>query len=313
MARRWWSHFTRSWRLYPGLQFTTVLVLSSTMTIFVLLLGIASNLSSVLATMGDQVRVSLYLSDSEDLQATQGRVQDFLKQFPAVTKSEYVSKDLALQQFKKEMTDWSWELIEEEGNPLPASFEVTLDPTLQKAQLLRFLEVFKSKAADMEDIDEVSYGQSWLMGYSSLVRAFSQANWFFLCTLLFASLLVVGNTIRHSISQRREEIEILELVGASRSMIQWPFVFEGVMTGLIASAFAAVLSLLVTQVFQSAFSESLGFLGVGTIVPAVTPGNLVALVLGGALIGGFGAYVCIRRMAGGWVATQRIYSLQDYK
>ena len=43
MARRWWSHFTRSWRLYPGLQFTTVLVLSSTMTIFVLLLGIASN------------------------------------------------------------------------------------------------------------------------------------------------------------------------------------------------------------------------------------------------------------------------------
>ena len=109
---------------------------------------------------------------------------------------------------------------------LPASIEAVIAPGMEAGKQIEALKQAAALVKNLAGVTDVSYGQSWVENYSALVALLQQLGincyfdiWFF--------LLIVGNSIRHAISQRIEEIEILELVGATRLMIQLPYIFEG--------------------------------------------------------------------------------------
>ena len=126
------------------------------------------------------------------------------------------------------------------GNPLPASFEISLvDPQAVDKVATRF--------NGNSIVDEVRYGKEIadkLFTFTSQFRNFLVG---FIVLLGIVSVLLISNTIRLSIFARKREVEIMKLVGATNWFIRWPFIIEGVTVGLVGAVFAAVVVLVLNS------------------------------------------------------------------
>ena len=114
----------------------------------------------------------------------------------------------------------------------------------------------------------------------------------FVALLAVASILLISNTIRLSIFARRREVEIMRLVGATNWFIRWPFVMEGVFTGLVGATGAVIMVLLVQNFFVNNIVEQMPFLGAET-VPLFW--LLLFIIGGGGVLGSVGSGLALRR------------------
>jgi cell division transport system permease protein len=170
------------------------------------------------------------------------------------------------------------------------------------------LESLAQTIKEIPRVEDVSYGQSWVRNYASFVDTLTAVGLVMAGILLSGSLFVIGNSIRAAVAARREEVEILELVGATSSMIRRPFVVEGFAMGAIASICALALNVGL-HFWQKSMMES--SLVMARIVPLVEFLDLVTIlgfVVVGGLLGGFGAWLSVRRINDGWSARQGIES-----
>jgi cell division transport system permease protein len=112
--------------------------------------------------------------------------------------------------------------------------------------------------------------------------------------LAVAAAFTVANVVRLGAVARRQEIEIMQLVGAPALYVRGPFVAEGVLQGGAGALLAAILLWLIFYFLQARYAGALsGALGVSGL-SLMTPGLAVVLVTGGMLIGCFGGYVAAR-------------------
>ncbi len=114
----------------------------------------------------------------------------------------------------------------------------------------------------------------------------------FVVLLAVASILLISNTIRLSIFARRREVEIMRLVGATNWFIRWPFIMEGVFTGVVGATGAMVMFLLVQNYFVDKIISQMPFLGADTVP---TFWLLLFIVGGGCLLGSLGSGLALRR------------------
>ena len=115
-----------------------------------------------------------------------------------------------------------------------------------------------------------------------------------LAVLTVISVVIVMNTIRTAVYHRRQEIELMKLVGATEWFVRGPFVVEGVMTGVIAASLAVGLLLAAYRPFVERFQSELFFLPL-SYDPRFVPVLAQDLLLAGALLGAVGGYVSVRR------------------
>jgi len=175
------------------------------------------------------------------------------------------------------------------GNPLPASFEISLiDP--QSVSVVA--ERIKSQFEPL--IDEVKYGQEYtekLFGFTNKMRAFMLA---FIVLLGIVAVLLISNTIRLSIFARKREVEIMKLVGATNWFIRWPFVIEGVTVGFLGALVAVVVVLVVNHYLAGWVRSAITFL---TVPLDAVPYVLITIVLlaVGVVIGALGSAIGLRR------------------
>ena len=123
-------------------------------------------------------------------------------------------------------------------NPLPASLEITLTPESRSSEGLAML------VADLDGvrgIDELGYGTEWVEGYARAVALIRGIGIGIGVVLALATQLIVSNTIRLAVYARRDEIEILRLVGAGRSFVSIPFMVEGFVQGSLGGLIAVAL------------------------------------------------------------------------
>ncbi|MFP6655616.1 MAG: FtsX-like permease family protein, partial [Myxococcota bacterium] len=130
-------------------------------------------------------------------------------------------------------------------------------------------------------IDELAHGQEWIEGYARAVALFRTAVLFISIVLGLAALLIVANTIRLALYSRRDELEILSLVGASRTFVRVPFMLEGTIQGLLGGLIALLTI----------------FLAFELVLPQVRMG--LELILGRADLRFFSAAESIRLVASG--------------
>lgn len=307
MMREYMKSFRRSWVHHTGMQLATLSVLCATFFVVVFTLAISVNLKRLLAQWGDSVQMIVYIQDSIS-PAQMTELREKLKNDDRFKSVEYVAKEQATASFKQQMASYAPDLLAdaEFANPFPASFQLKIrDDLASSAGLAKFLEVAAEGLTKLAGVEDVSYGQGWIKNYAAFVRALSASGWTVVVVLLAGSLFVISNSVRASIAARREEIEILELVGATNTMIRAPYVFEGALTGLIAAAIALATNFVVYSweigLLRSTFAFSrlvstLGFLG-----PLV---SLIVLVVG-AILGALGAYVTVCQINDGWSASRR--------
>ncbi len=236
----------RSWRQHLGMQMATLVVLASTLSVVVFVLAISINLQRILTVWGERVQISAYLEDNISQRNLEMLIAD-IKALPQIADVQYVTKKMAADQFREQMASYAPDLLDdsEYATPFPANLKIRLKDGTQSETYVQDLEGLAQLIGKKDGVEDVSYGQSWVKNFATFVSALRASGLLLGLILLVGSVLVIGNAIRTSISSRKQEIEIMELVGATASMIRRPFMVEGAAMGLLASVIALGVNALV--------------------------------------------------------------------
>ena len=207
---------------------------------------------------------------------------------PTVRSVDFVSKDEALAQFRERLRERGQ--VDLTGyldrNPLPASLEVKLVDPRDYDQVVQLLQ---NHSRVVDDVVQVQQLVSELTTVTGVLRT---GGIVLLGLVGFVVLFIIVNTIRLAVVARREEIEIMRLVGASDAFIRWPFIFEGAFVGLLGAAAAlAIIALVSGPVSDFMY----GFFRVLPIELGSLQSDMVLLVVGtGFGVGVLGSWLSVR-------------------
>jgi cell division transport system permease protein len=252
-----------------------------------LLLGHA--LQQVLDAYRQRVSVlSISIADDTPLAA----IYDFRDQLmvrPEVVGVGFVTKEEELRRFAADPRNQ--QLLEQlEGNPVSARLEVRLARLSDVGRVDALARQWRG--ADRSD--PTDYQGDFVTNMSRLQAWLTVGGLGLLAVLTVISVAIVMNTIRTAVYHRRQEIEVMKLVGATEWFVRGPFVVEGVMTGVIAAGLALGVLLVAYRPFVVAFQSALFF------IPLSYDPRFVAvlgrdLLLAGGLMGAVGSYIGVRR------------------
>jgi cell division transport system permease protein len=265
----------------------------STLTIAVALcvlggfLIVTTNLERFGSELSAAAEMSVYLQD-DVTPAQRTAIEAVLAPGDLVEGRDYFSKPDALRRFKQTFSDLASTIDGLDQNPLPASYEVRLRPT--PAARAR-LDDLGARLRAMPGIADVRYDQQWLSRLVSGINVVRGVGFVLVCLLTVAAALTVANVVRLALFARRDEIEIMQLVGAPSVFIRGPFVMEGVLQGglgaIIALAVLAIAFFAVKARYLAPLASAMNVSG----VLFLSPGLAVALVAGGMAVGCIGGLV----------------------
>ncbi len=261
----------------------------------VLILGgafllVITNLSGLLDRWGQDVQVSCYLRDDladDALFAIKAEIEAM----PEVVSVRYVSKEEALERFGDAVDGMDRILADLDSNPLPASLEVRLRPELQEPGKVADVASRLSRP-EFEDMD---WSQEWVERFHTFLGLLRLSALVLGTLLLAAAVFLVNTTIRLAIHARRDELEIIQLVGGTRWFARTPFLVEGACLGVGGAVVAlGVLPLLYRYAFVQ-LQDSLGMLLTPGVVGFLPGPTLAALVCAGLAVGLLGAFTSVIR------------------
>ena len=250
------------------------------------------NMEELLDQFGDDLRVTAYLESGVSGEALRA-LTDRVLAIPGVEDVESLSQDEALERFRASVGSGSALLDGLDINPLPASLEISLSDDRRSAE---GMEAVANVIEGLAGVESLSSGRDWVEGYLRAVALVRAVGMGLGIILALATLLIVSNTIRLGVLARRDELEILSLVGASRSFVQTPFLLEGVVQGAAGGAIALGLLYALFRFALPGFEFGLELL-VGTAPRFFSSGEALILVAGGAGLGLFGSAAAL---SGGW-------------
>jgi cell division transport system permease protein len=248
------------------------------------------NFRTFAAYWGSQVHMVIYLRDNlspERLEA----LRLALSQASETASLEYTSKDQALQQLRTRLGEGVSILDGLQTNPLPASFTVTIRDEFRRPELLRESVERYRQLPEIEDID---YGERWLERFHTLVWSLEIGVIGIGGIMGAAVMFIIATTVRLALYTRADEIEIMQLVGATLWFIKFPFFLEGVLQGVLGASLAVGLcyglfSLLMTWI------KPMGELFLDfSLIQFLPPSVIASMLLGGALLGGLGSLFSLR-------------------
>jgi cell division transport system permease protein len=143
-------------------------------------------------------------------------------------------------------------------------------------------------------VTDVDYGREWLDRIEALARGVRTFGAGALLAVLAAALLVVANTIRLAVYARRDEIEIMKLVGATDRYVRAPFLLEGALQGLFGSALALGAIFSIQRWLLPRATQAFTF-AAGAISPHVVAGQYASLLGIGTLVGFLGSWLAVSR------------------
>ncbi|MBI3015218.1 MAG: ABC transporter permease [Candidatus Tectomicrobia bacterium] len=234
---------------------------TSAVTVSMVILGafglLLTNLERALENLGEQVRVVVFLRD--DLTPTQrSRLEDTLRRQSEVERFRFVSKEEAYAQFTQSFPGNRNLLAGIEGNPLPASYLVSLKGEFRQGRDLERLSRTLSSVAGIEDVE---YGKKWLERFEAVVATVRVAGIVIGSLLGFSVLFIIASSIQRSMAQRQEELEVLQWAGATRTMMRMPILCEGAFLGGCCAVLALALLGALFWALQSRLNLSAPFLG----------------------------------------------------
>jgi cell division transport system permease protein len=209
------------------------------MTLFVFggFLIVQENLQGLLKGWGRQIEIFAYLKEGLSAADYQALVAE-VRSYPEIESVRYVSKERAWEEFKKSLGSQSGLLDGLDRDILPSSLEVTLRPEYREHSSV---ESLATRLKNLRGVSEVEFPQEWVEKLNFLVWGVQWAKWIVGALLFVATFLIVGNTAKLAILARKDEIEIMRLVGAGTGLVRAPFIIEGMMQGLAGAAFALLL------------------------------------------------------------------------
>ena len=281
------------WRT-PFATFMTAAVIAIALALPAGLHVLLQNVQKLSTGWEGTAQMSLFLKQG----VSEARIKDLadkLRDWDGVADVRYVSREQALAEFR-ELSGFGGALDSLDDNPLPAVLVVR--PTAEAAEPAK-MEILLAKVKDLEPVDLAQLDMEWVRRLAGIIEVGKRGVLLLGTLLAMAILLVVGNTIRLTILNRREEIVVTKLIGATNAFIRRPFLYTGFWYGLMGAVLAWVLVSVLLGLLSDPVSRlsflynsqfSLGGLDLETVV----------LLLGSGIVLG---------LAGSWLAVGR--HLQD--
>jgi len=222
------------WRHSPGVNLLATVTLSATLALAGLVLLVLSNLERELELQRADVRVHVFLRDDADPEAVDALAAE-LSAMPGVAGVDRVDQEEALRRYR----EWAGSLAgladELATNPLPASLEVTLVPGPQaQEQGEAILAAVRGRPA----VEEGRFERDWLAKLEALLDLARLGGSGLALVVFGAVIFVMASVLRLAVYARKDEIEIMLLVGATPAFVRGPFLVAGLGQGIVASVLA---------------------------------------------------------------------------
>jgi cell division transport system permease protein len=269
----------------------TVGTISLALLIAALFLLVYVNLEGMAEGWSEKVQVTVYF-DREPAPLAVAALKGRVKAIPGTTKVVFVSQQEAEKRLRNRLKGQESLLEGITPEVLPASLEISLDRGHRESAAVAAYVVALKR---IQGISEVQYGEEWVQRFNSFMNLFRLMGGLLGSFLALAVLFIVSNTIKLTIYARKDELELLGLVGATRFFIKAPFLIEGVLQG----ALGAALSLAALLGCYFAFLKNAGsFLGVNPATAGLSflpVSYLAAILCGGVLLGFIGSLTSLKR------------------
>ena len=275
------------WR-NPISSVMTMAVLGVSLSLPAALQVLVKNAETITQSWNSAAEISLFVDEGRSEKSIQSLITR-LKVYPEVAEVNYINRDQALEEFQR-LSGFGEALSYLDSNPLPAVVMVT--PSLKYSSP----EGARELLTKLEQEAEVSFGRldiEWLERLQAVVKLLERTVLAIAALLVLAVVLVIGNTIRLAIMNRRTEIEVMKLVGATEAFIQRPFLYTGIWFGIIGGVLAWVIINLLVWYLDFALAELLGLYGSQLHMESLTLTELGQLVLLASFLGWLGSYLSV--------------------
>lgn len=251
---------------------------------------VTTNLQQFVRQWMESAELSVFLRD--DIGETEREaVRSRLSGDAGVLSVDYLSKEAALERFRSDFPELADVSSTIGTNPFPASFEVRLRPGSGVADTAAALS---DAVTPLDGVADVQFDRRWLERVLSLIAGVRAAGYAVTVVLLLGAAFTVTAVVRLSLHARRDELDIMQLVGAPMGFIRGPFIIEGLLLGGIGS----VVALLVLRAGFWALQgwirgESVGVLGGGTLV-FLGAAEILLLATAGLVVGALAGAIASR-------------------
>jgi cell division transport system permease protein len=259
---------------------------------FGLFLLTAENLTKLVGQWTENVQVNVFMQKHTQRKDST-RLESIIKSSACVANFTYITEAQALRRFQSYYPQMKELTTELDTNPFPPSYEITVRKEFQNRVAV---EDLVSRLRADPHVDDVEYDQEWIDRIGFIIGFVRILGLFFGGILMFTATFSISNVIQLMVVSRKDEIEIMRLVGATNSFIKGPFVAEGMLQGLIGGCLGIVglfglyhVILAKVQALRAPFFtvNVLDFLS----------SSMIALVIGGGMLVGFiGSYLSLRRL-----------------
>ena len=282
-----WGETFRSLFRNRFMAIASVLTVTLSMFILGVFLSAVLNINHMASYLENQVEMTVYLKDGLTTDQVMG-IGKYLKAQPGMKEIKFTNKDQAMKDFRERMGDQQGLLDAINGNPLPASYQMSFQTPEQ-------LKTAAEVVAKYQGVETVQYGKDIIEQLYKVAQVIRLSGIVLIIFLAGAELFIISNTIRLTVFARRREIQIMKYVGASNGFIRWPFLFEGRVIGFLGSGFA---SLILWEGYKTVVSEmaaaGLVFIPMIPLWPFMGYTTLIILAAG-IVIGVMGSAISLRK------------------
>jgi cell division transport system permease protein len=269
----------------------------SMITMSLLILGsfmlVAENLQQAVLRFQGTSRVNIYF-DPDAPPEQIAAVERYLTAHADLRNHHFVTREQALAKFRSYFANVSEVVAQLEDNPFPPSFEIDVTPATTQS---RNFEHEMAQLRGYAGIEQVQFDWEWLARLRRLVGIINIAGVIAGGILAVAAAFTIANVIRLTMMLYREEINIMRLVGATERIIRGPFVFEGILQGLIGGCVAVAILYGIFHAARNALAPAHSLLW-GFLFTTFLPWQkVVALIVGGTFAGWFGSWLSVRERA----------------
>ncbi|MDO8561945.1 MAG: permease-like cell division protein FtsX [bacterium] len=277
-------------------------ILIMTITLFVVsgLLISGAALKATLQQLTDKVDVNVYLTTrATDTEITD--VKKALEALPEVASVSYLSREEALAQFRErhkndQLTIQA--LDELDDNPLGASLEVRAKRTSQYESIAKFLEAQQAQSTDVgKAIDKVNFYQNKtaIDRLTGIIETANRLGAIIAIVLALATILISLNTVRLAIYTSRNEIGVMNIVGAGKWYVRGPFMVAGVLYGVISGIIVLILLYPITIYISPALERFLGTFNAFSYYIDNFAFLFLVVIGSGIALGALSSYIAVRR------------------
>lgn len=273
------------------INLVTVITISVGLLILSLFLLLLVNIEEAADQWTRQVQVTVYLENEPSPQELSG-LRSKITALKGTESVSHISKEEAFKIFRLRLRGQESLLEGVKPDLLPASLEITLKRNSRDSESV---ESYVSRLKKIPGVGEVQYGEEWVRKLTNFMQFTRLLVTLLGGFLLISVLFIVSNTIKLTIYARRDELELLSLVGATRLFIKAPFMIEGIIQGALGSFLSLVLLSASYYLFLYNAGDLLIFSPTSSGLQFLPPVYLAGIILTGILLGFVGSLTSLKR------------------